>query len=221
MDITFNTAFAEQLQAAGHAVLALPLALQVGNLERLTDPQDAFWTWQGGESAGQGFQRSQDRVRQLKKVIATGDTLTVWVSATADDQLGYWWLCVLLGAAPNRLTQVTVPLMGPGPTPGTWQTWAHLGEVVLPVERTSRRDIALTERTAAGVAWSGMVRAASALRVLLNGNLVAVPVTFYDNLLHAQQRPSRSAQQIAEATWLSLPSGPPIWWYEWRLAMLR
>ncbi|CAJ1228054.1 hypothetical protein LZY01_18840 [Levilactobacillus zymae] len=216
MNITFNTAFAEQLRAAGHAVLALPLALQVGNLKRLADPQDAFWT-----DSGQAFQRNQARVRQLKKVIATGDALTVWVSDTADDQLGYWWLCSMLGAASNRLTQVTVPLMGPGPTLGTWQTWAHLGEVVWPLKRVNRRDIAVTERSAAGVAWSGMVRQASALRVLLNGNLVAVPVTFYDNLLRAQLRPSRSLRQVAAATWLRLPSGPPIWWYEWRLAALR
>lgn len=72
MNITFNTAFAEQLRVSGHAVLALPLVLQVGNLKRLTDPQDAFWT-----GSGQAFQRNQARVRQLKKVIATGDAITV------------------------------------------------------------------------------------------------------------------------------------------------
>ncbi|MFD1548664.1 DUF1835 domain-containing protein [Levilactobacillus fuyuanensis] len=134
MDVTFSTTFAKSLQVMQRQpALGLQLDLQIGDLTRLTNGQNPFWTLKSqytDQAAQQLFKDVQQRLTRLQSAIASGDALRVWRSETAEDQLGFLWFCDQLKAVDVAVTQVKVPLdfACTVPTP-SYQEFTGLGEM--------------------------------------------------------------------------------------------
>lgn len=228
MEITFNSSFSDTLQRGLHlATLGLPLQLQLGELRRLNDPENAFWTrqatYQPVDDPDTTYPRVLAQIARLRTAVAANEPLRVWWSDQPDDRLGMMWLCAVLQGVAIPLTQIRVPLMQPTPE-GNRQERTDLSEVA-PGELATylSLDCPMTDgqRQAATYGWRSQLAANAELRVNLNGHILGVPANFYDDFLKTQWLPTVEATAVIGETLGRFPVGVPEWWYRYRLATLR
>jgi len=229
MDVTFSTTFAKSLRVTQRQpALELQLDLQIGDLTRLTDGQNPFWTLKSqytDQSAQQLFKDVQQQLSQLQSAIVNGDALRVWCSDTAEDQLGFLWFCDQLKTVDVAVTQVKVPLDSACATPTPfYQEFTGLGEMD-PQQilrwQLPETTVTLAERQAFSYAWQSLTTENAALRVALNGRPMSVPVDFFDTwflpYIHSELPVDEAFGQLLEG----FPPGMPTWWLQSRLANLR
>ncbi len=230
MEITFNEGFAGALQfALKQPVIGLPLELQIGDLKRFGQPAHTFWatkaSYDATQSAPELYAEIQRGLDALTAAIEAGEALRVWWSETADDQLGFEWLCARLGTRKLPLTQVKVPLKQVLTTPGLHlRTYAQLDELdadTIAGLSALTQPVSLTTRKAVAYEWDALLGDNAPLRVNLNGQLVGVPADFYDALIRPQLKSGRSRTRIIGETVGRYGVGVPAWWIAARVAQLR
>jgi len=229
MDVTFSTTFAKSLRVTQRQpALELQLDLQIGDLTRLTDGQNPFWTLKSqytDQSAQQLFKDVQQQLSQLQSAIVNGDALRVWCSDTAEDQLGFLWFCDQLKTVDVAVTQVKVPLDSACATPTPfYQEFTGLGEMdsqQILTWQLPETTVTLAERQAFSYAWQSFTTENAALRVALNGRSTSVPVNFFDTwfspYVHSKLPVDEAVDQLLEG----FPPGMPTWWLQSRLTNLR
>lgn len=229
MDVTFSTTFAKSLRfTQRQPALGLQLELQIGDLTRLDDGRDPFWTSKSqytDQSAQQLFEDVQQQLIGLQSVIANDDALRVWCCETAEDQLGFMWLCHQLKAVDVAVTQVKVPLdvTCAMPTP-SFQQFSGLGEMdpqQILTWQLPETTVTLAERQAFSYAWQSLATENTALRVALNGRPMSVPAVFFDAwflpYVHSESTVDVAFGQLLE----EFPPGMPAWWLQSRLTNLQ
>ena len=229
MDITFSDSFSGTLLATvGQPVLGLQLELQVGDLHRFDDPDNEFWQLKGryvqNRSAADFFKETQRGITKIRTAIAQGEPLRVWRSSTADDQIGFWWLCEQLKNSLTPLSLVEVPLLRPVLNQGVHLVEVdHLGElsegVVTPL-LTRERPVDKLAQRAFTYRWQDLLHTNAPLRVNVSGHVMDVPLDFYDHLLRNLQRPGWSTERLVGEFIGRYPVGVPDWWLCSRAARL-
>lgn len=228
MDVTFSTTFAKSLRfTQRQPTLGLQLDLQIGDLTRLTDRQNSFWMLKSqytDQPAQQLFKDVQQQLVRLQAAIANGHALRVWCSETAEDQLGFMWLCDQLKAVDVAVTQVKVPLDFAYATPiPSFQQFSRLGEMdpqQILTWQLPETTVTKAERQAFSYAWQSLATENAALRVALNGRPMSVPADFFDAwflpYVHSALAVDAAFSQLLEG----FPPGMPTWWLQSRLANL-
>lgn len=229
MDVTFSTTFAKSLRfTQRQPALGLQLELQIGDLTRLDDGQNPFWTLKSqytDQSAQQLFKDVQQQLARLQVAIANGDALRIWCSETAEDQLGFLWLCDQLKKVAVPVTQVKVPLDSAcaAPTP-VYQQFTGLGEMDPQQVLTGQlpeTTVTLAQRQAYSCAWQSLATENAALRVALNGRPTSVPADFLDTWFLPYVHSELSVDEVLGQLLEVFPPGMPTWWLYSRLTNLR
>ncbi len=243
MDVTFNASFAASLQHQKQVInsgqiLGLPLNLQFGDLKRMLGVASPFYEFQAsnmtigveGVTAGELAATVEQSIDTLKSAIAHGEAIRVWRTDNADDYCGFVWLCDLLKGTKVTLTQIHVPTKLPQYTinrSAELYTIQHLGELI-PENISDILPKEITVSTASCLAysyeWQAILRQNSAVRVLINGELISAPETFYDWMILARmkQKPTSFVQRIRLMGDIvgHYPVAVPDWWWHARINTL-
>ncbi|WP_155823084.1 DUF3658 domain-containing protein [Levilactobacillus parabrevis] len=156
---------------------------------------------------------------------ANGDALRIWCSETAEDQLGFLWLCDQLKTVAVTVTQVKVPLDSAcaAPTP-VYQQFTGLGEMDPQQVLTGQLPeitVTLAQRQAYSCAWQSLATENAALRVALNGRTTSVPTDFLDTWFLPYVHSELSVDEVLGQLLEGFPPGMPTWWLYSRLTNLR
>jgi len=228
MDVTFSTTFAENLRfTQKRPALALQLELQIGDMMRLTDENNVFWMLKSrysDQSAQQLFEDVQRQLTQLQTAVTRREPLRIWCSETAEDQLGFMWLCDRLKTTDLVVTQVKVPLDFAVTTPlPAYHQLTGLGELdaqqVL-AWQLPENAVTQAERQAVSFGWKSLVLENTALRVSLNGRPVNVPAELLDGWFLPYAQVNLPIDEVIGRLMATLPPGMPDWWMRSRLAIV-
>lgn len=239
VELTFNARFAANLRATfAHKVILLPTDLQFGDLDRLDAKGAGFYRLKAECLALGAHQDDQQRflptardlqvadaqgLLQLADAMAAHASLRVWKMATANDLVGFAWLCQRLQAYPEAVSQVQLPMrmVVTQPLPALIQN-QNLGDVApqrLTESAKNATSLPLAARQGYGEQWHTLVADPLAVRMQVNGQLITAPETCYDWALNGHLRPEtfqRGRQLIAELV-NRYPIDVPDWWWYYRI----
>lgn len=237
IDITFNEAFADTLHKhLKTPVIALQFDLQIGSLHRLNNALDPFWQLKAkhdsNSTAAQLVAAAHQQLARLRKSTDAGEAVRVWWSDSADDTLGFLWLCDRLKDQQLNVTHIKVPL-----TVANYQNrdvlkrFATLGDIdsdAVNAYLDTAKNLSYSLRQTYSYEWRALSAANAPLRVAINGHMVGVPADFLDGalrqaMLNIKLKPVSFAKRtrIITETLTAYPIGVPAWWYRHRLAILN
>lgn len=232
LDITFDEGFGAILKSVYHLdVLVLPLELQAGCLTRLTNPNDTFWQWRANETMIPGRQPHETatalytnvrrQIEKLSQKLEAQTPLRVWTTQNVDDYLGLAWLCAQTRGKQIKIEQVSLP---------TIEIFEGEAPVLYAYSRPGERDpdklqayfaeavpISPSAQEAYANEWHEQVSLGGELRTIINGMLVNVPETFYDDLLRRVWTPGELRPATIGKVIGSYAIGVPDWWWLHRL----
>lgn len=229
MDITFNESFAASLaNTLDTPVIGLPAEFQFGQLTKLAHPDDPIWQLKQrydplSTVTVASLQQTQT---QLLAALRAGEPLRLWTMATADDALGFRYLCDLLQHQPGELTRINVPINQPMTNGGSigLQTLNDLGELdpdTIPEWLPQAVPVTTAEQTAYAYDWQQLASDHQPLHVCINGQLIGATVDFYDSFLIPQLQHKRwSPTRIIGETMGRYCIAVPDWWWRYRLTAL-
>ena len=237
LELTFDPSFARTLtHHDDFDVLALPPDLQFGDLNRLDAADSDFYAFKAGqlglgrrgEPDAQSLQHAdQAAIIQLKAAIHTNTPLRIWWTDVPNDMIGLCWLADLCAKQKLAIQQVHVPTIFPHPTQSALYKITKLGDLRPDwIDAFVQTTTTLTVRdlTAFSYGWQNLHSAANEVRVLLNGELLSVPETFFDPLILAevQTPPKTFAEHVTAIGRLigEYQISLPDWWWHYRLQQL-
>lgn len=238
LDLTFDPSFARML--ANHNdfdVLALPPDLQFGDLKRLNAADSDFYAFKasqlgfgrrGNDSDAQGLQSAdQAAIAQLKAAIHANSALRIWWTDVPNDVIGLWWLADLCAKQKLAIQQVHVPTVFPHPTQSALYKITNLGELDPDwLDSLVKNTTTLTvhDLTAFSFGWRNLPSASNEVHILLNGELLSVPETYFDPLILAKVKtPPKTFPEHVKAIGHLLGDyqiSLPDWWWHYRLQQL-
>lgn len=229
MDITFNDSFAASLaNTLNTPVIGLPAEFQFGPLTKLAHPDDPVWQLKQHYDplSTVTFTSLQQAQAQLLTALKAGDPLRLWTMATADDELGFRYLCDLLQQHPGDLTRIHVPTNQPMTNNDAigLQTLNDLGEldpISIPEWLPQATPVTTAEQTAYAYDWQQLTSDGQPLHPLINSQLIGTTVDFYDPFIRPQLQHKRwSPTRIIGETMGHYPIAVPDWWWRYRLTEL-
>lgn len=238
LDVTFNESLAASLHNVARLdVLALPLELQLGQLSRFDDPTDPFWPLRANAlpiapaanrdlypTDREWYVRVNESTVALDDAIAASEPLRIWVDDGADARIGLAWLCARTQQTRMAVQCVHLPnSVAVTAPPLRFMQYASMGErEPTSLAGEAKRAVTLTqpERRAWALEWDRLRSDNAPLRAVINGNVVSVPVDFYDDLLRAVYRPGANPVATIGAALGAYPIGVPDWWWAHRLRVI-
>ena len=237
LDLTFDPSFARTL--AHHDdfdVLALPPDLEFGDVNRLNATDSDFYAFKAGqldlgrhrEPDAQSLRNAdQAAITQLKAAIHTNTPLRIWWTDVPNDVIGLWWLADLCAKQKLAIQQVHVPTIFPHPTQSALYKITKLSEIDpdwLDALVQTATTLTVRDLTAFSYGWQNLHSASNEVRILLNGELLSVPETYFDPMILAEVKtPPKTFPEHAKAIGrligeyqISLPD----WWWHYRLQQL-
>ena len=238
LDLTFDPSFVRILTNHNDFnVLALPPDLQFGDLARLNAVNSDFYQFKasqlglgrrGHDLDAQKLQRAdQDALSQLTAAIHANSALRLWWTDVPNDVIGLWWLAALCAKQKLAIQQVHVPTVFPHPTQSALYKITKLGELDpdwLDALVQTATTLTVRDLTAFSYGWQNLHSATNEVRILLNGELLSVPETYFDPLILAQVKtPPRTFPEHVKAIGRLLGEyqiSLPDWWWHYRLQQL-
>ena len=237
LDLTFDPSFARTL--ANHNdfdVLALPPDLQFGDLKRLNAADSDFYTFKAsqlglgrrGESDAKSLQSAdQAAITHLKAAIHANRALRIWWTDVPNDVIGLWWLADLCAKQKLSIQQVHVPTIFPHATQPALYKITKLGELdpdSLDSLVKNTTTLSVRDLTAFSYGWQNLHSASNEVRILLNGELLSVPETYFDPLILAKVKtPPKTFPEHVKVIGRLLGEyqiSLPDWWWHYRLQQL-
>lgn len=238
LDLTFDPSFAATL--ANHPnfnVLTLPPDLQFGELRRLNAMDSDFYAfkasqlgwhhWPDSPNAQDLQVTDQVAITKLKAAIQARTPLRIWWTDVPNDVIGLWWLADLCAKQKLAIHQVHVPTILPHPTQPALYAINRLGEldpnwIDALVQTTT--TLSVRDLTAFSYGWQNLHSAPNDIRILLNGQLLSVPETYFDPLILAQIKtaPKTFPEHVKAIGHLlgEYQIDWPDWWWHYRLQQL-
>ncbi|WP_165815246.1 DUF3658 domain-containing protein [Levilactobacillus bambusae] len=233
LDITFDHALATTLTTFHDLsdddhdeVLELDLALDVGDISHVDDTETRQAIWDTRRKFNPDAPTGDDMISQLGHLddaIDDGRSLRVWISNDPSDLCGYYWLCARLAGNMAgevftvNVTRHAMKLMGvyKRNTIGDMS----LDELVNQINNVTSVN-GLTLRDIKHI-WDVLVAENAPLRVNVNGVIISVADSFYDQFVYAsvQDTPTKLSA-VVELTIEAGPGGMPLWWYLSRIDTL-
>lgn len=167
------------------------------------------------ESAG-GYIKELER---LKAYIEKGESIRIWYSKSPYSMCGLYFICYWMRQYHNDIYTVELP---ENRTDGnviiSYQNWGEVAAEEFAYFLRCQKSLSELERKLYANKWVELKEDNSPLRVMLNNEIVGVPVEFYDFLIWKKldEKPIRQARLIGTLLG-SYPIGVGDCWYAKRI----
>ena len=130
---------------------------------------------------------TRSSIRRVEEILTKGQSVRLWLSNTANDRCGLYWLCYF---AKNYSSEISIVLC-PGyeysrdvRTAHVQQNWASFSDPDF-VKKFAPTARVLDEHEKAAYAreWTLLVKENSLLRVLIDNTIVSVDESFFDGII--------------------------------------
>ncbi len=179
-------------------VYGFDLSLSMGNISesepgalRLRELEHLYSIYpheEGLQAAHEMLQTAKDNLKTVCDRVSAGEDIRIWYSSQPDELCGLYWLMARLDRLEEcrgQISMIKLPEWETGDKgtilrifscgevmPGAWHRYLSLQS---PIPAAFRQDCAAH--------WLALQKEGAPLRAVLNGRLVGVPETFYDDFI--------------------------------------
>lgn len=213
-------------------VICLDLILDIGNIREKVDStyrQNLIFDMY----TQNGYDNSEDTLKELQEVknqyidehnrlmdyVLKGEPIRIWYSNTPYDMCGFYYICDLLKDVSNEISAVKLPgYIQIHDVIVLYQSWGEIIPEKFSAFIKYGKRISQMERKLFGDDWLKLIEDNSPLRATINGQLIGVPVDFYDHLIYKylKVKPMKEIQLIGSIL-ENYPIGVGEWWYASRI----
>ncbi|MGB8454241.1 MAG: DUF3658 domain-containing protein [Anaerocolumna sp.] len=221
------------LSGTSNEVICLGFMLDIGNIKEAVTSQTrqdlifSMYTQNGWDnrpevieelkSAGKLYINELDRFTEF---IDNGESIRIWCSNKPYSLCGLYFLCNHLKEYPTNITVIKLP-EHIQTTENIITEYCHWGEIS-PNEFSKfliyEKTLTPYERKIFDNQWAELVEDNSPLRTVVNGQLIGVPIDFYDFIIEKRlsKKPVKEARLIGDILG-KYPIGIGDWWYASRI----
>ncbi|MEF9991878.1 MAG: DUF3658 domain-containing protein [Romboutsia sp.] len=241
IEVLFGESYAATMKIAieegvirGNAekVICLALMLDIGNISEKID-SDYRENLIYDMYIQNGYDDNKETLKELKNVgrqyideqnrfmnyVLKGESVRIWYSNAPYDMCGFYYVCNLLKKFPNEILSVRLPehiQIKNGVL--EYQNWGEIIPEKLNTFTKYEKKVSQIEISMFSNNWSQLIEDNSPLRAVVNGQLIGVPINFYDHLIYKYL----GFEPIKEVRLIGLilgkyPLGIGDWWYASRI----
>lgn len=186
------------ISADSEKIICLDLKLDIGNIKEDID---------------------SDHRNKLMEYVSKGETIRIWYSNTPHDMCGFYYLCNLLKGFSNEILSVKLPdYIQVDDIVLSYENWGEVLPEKFDTFLKYEKKISQMEINLFSSKWEELVKDNSPLRAVVNGQLIGVPIDFYDYLIYKYigDKPIKEVALIGEILATHL-LGVEDWWYASRI----
>lgn len=213
-------------------VICLALMLDIGDIrENIESPYRQelifdMYTQNGYDNSEESLEELQkvgrkyiDEHQKFMKYALKGEPIRIWYSNAPYAMCGFYYVCNILEDISNEIFTVKLPeYIQIQDTVIAYENWGEVvpekfGEFIRYEKKMSKIEIIIFANN-----WLELVDDNSHLRAVVNGQLIGVPVDFYDHLIykHIKFKHIKEVGLIGEILGI-YQLGIGDWWYESRI----